>query len=749
MMKILFKLFAILVIFNSTAIADIISKVEVKGNQRISKDTIIVLGEIQLNQDFDNIKLNETLKKLYETNFFDNISLSIDDEILKINVIENPIIENIEITGIKNKKILEDITNKISLKDRMSFTENLLNKDIELIKNIHKTAGYYFVNVTPSINKNDQLNSIRLIINIEQGKKAKIKQILFIGDKKIKDKKLLEVIASEEHKFWKFVSQKVYLNQNIINLDKRLLENYYKNRGYYNVKILNSFAELNNEESFKLVFNIEAGDKYYFNNFNLSLPEDYDEKDFDKVKKLFSKLKNKKYSVDSIEKILKEIELIASQNLYDFIDASVSENIVEKNKINFDFNLKDSEKFYVERVNIFGNFNTLEEVIRNKLIVDEGDPLNELLYNKSIDRIRSTGFFKKVNAEIVDGSTPNNKIINVKVEEQATGEISMGAGYGTSGSMIGAGITEKNFLGKGINLDSSIEISEESLKGKFVYSKPNFNYSDNTLFTSVRATTTDNLTDFGYKTSDTGFSIATRFEQYENLYFRPELDLSLEKIETNSSATTTLKKQEGTYSDFYFNYGLDYDLRNSRFNPSSGYKTSFYQTVPLISENNELNNTFITTHYKTLNENSGMIGKASLYFKTVHSLSDDDVRISKRASLPYQRLRGFKKGAIGPIDDDDFVGGNYATSVNISTTLPGLFRTVENIDMSYFIDAGNVWGVDYSDTIDDSNFIRSSTGVSLDLITPVGPLSFSWTQPLTKKSTDKTETFRFNLGTTF
>ena len=126
-MKILFKLFAILVIFNSTAIADIISKVEVKGNQRISKDTIIVLGEIQLNQDFDNIKLNETLKKLYETNFFDNISLSIDDEILKINVIENPIIENIEITGIKNKKILEDITNKISLKDRMSFTENLLN----------------------------------------------------------------------------------------------------------------------------------------------------------------------------------------------------------------------------------------------------------------------------------------------------------------------------------------------------------------------------------------------------------------------------------------------------------------------------------------------------------------------------------------------------------------------------------------------------------------------------------------------
>ena len=749
MFKIFLKYLTILFILTPSVFAEVIKEVDVTGNKRISKDTIIVLGDIKLNNDYDDLKLNETLKKLYQTNFFSNISISINQEILKISVIENPIIEDVEITGIKNKKILEDISEKLNLQNRMSFTENLLNKDIELIENIHRSAGYYFVKVTPLIEKNDNLNSIRLIIDINQGERAKVKQILFIGDKKIKDKKLLEVIASEEHKFWKFVSRKVYLNEGTINLDKRLLENYYKNRGFYNVKILNSFAELNEEGSFKLVFNIDAGEKYFFNDLNLSLPEDYDENDFKKIKKIFNKLKNKKYSIDGINTILKEIELIASQNLYDFIDATVTEEIVDKNKINFNFKVKDSQKYYVERIDLFGNFNTIEEVIRNKLIVDEGDPLNELLYKKSIDNIRSTGFFKKVNSEIIDGSSPNEKVINITVQEQPTGEISMGAGYGTSGTMIGGGITEKNFLGKGINLESSIELSEESLKGKFIYARPNFRNSDNTLFTSIRATTTDNLTDFGYKTSDTGFSLATRFEQYENLFFKPELDLSLEKIETNSSATTTLKKQEGSYTDFYFNYGLDYDLRNSTFNPSSGYKTSFYQTLPIVSDNNEIANTFVTTHYKPLSLSSGMVGKASFYFKTVHSISDDDVRISKRASLPYSRLRGFKKGSIGPLDDNDFVGGNYASSMNLSTTLPGLFRTVENIDMSYFIDAGNVWGVDYSDTIDDSNFIRSSTGVSLDLLTPVGPLSFSWTQPITKRSTDKTETFRFNLGTTF
>ena len=749
MIKFLLKATILIFSIHTTTFADIIREIDVSGNKRISKNTIMVLGNIKLNEDFDNSKLNEALKKLYQTNFFSNITLTTDNGILNIDVVENPIIEDVEIKGIKNKKLLEDIYEKISLQNRMSFTENLLKKDIELIKNIHKSAGYYFVEVVPSLNRNETLNSIKLMIDIKQGEKAKIKEIVFIGDKKIKDKKLLEIIASEEHKFWKFVSQKVYLNKKIIDLDKRLLENYYRNNGYYNIRVLNSFVELNEGGSFKLVFNIESGDKFYFNDFKLILPDDYDKEDFSKVKKMFTKLKNKKYSLDRINSILKEIDILASQNLYDFIDASVKETIVEKNKINFDFTIKDSQKFYVERINVLGNFNTLEEVIRNKLIVDEGDPLNELLYNKSIDNIRSTGFFDNVKSEIVDGSSANEKIINITVEEQATGEISMGAGYGTSGSMIGGGVREKNFLGKGINLDSNLEISEESVKGQFIYSKPNFAYSDNTLFTSVRATTTDNLTDYGYKTSDTGVSIATKFEQYENFFFKPELDLSIEDIETNSSATSSLKKQEGKYTDFYFNYGLDYDKRNSTYNPNSGYKTSFYQTLPMISDNNEISNVFVTTHYKTLSQSSGMVGKASLFLKAVQSISDDDVRISKRASLPYNRLRGFKKGSIGPIDDSDFIGGNYASSLNLSTTLPGLFRSVENIDMSYFFDVGNVWGVDYSDTIDDGSFIRSSTGVSLDLLTPVGPLSFSWTQPVTKKSTDKTETFRFNLGTTF
>ena len=749
MKKILVKIIIVLIFSISSTFADVIKDVDIEGNKRISKDTILVLGQIELNKKYNNTELNEILKKLYETNFFEDISLDVRNEILNIKIVENPIIEDIEITGIKNKDFLKKMSEQIFLKDRMSFTKKLLNKDIETIKNFHKSLGFYFVEVNPSLIKNDQLNSIRLKIDIVQGERATIKEILFIGDKKIKDKKLLEVIASEENKFWKFISNKIYLNQNIINLDKRLLKNFYKNEGYYNVEILDSFAELNEKGSFKLVFNINAGDKFYFNDLNLILPDDYEKKDFTKIEKIFNKIKNKKYSLNRVNLILKEIENIATLKLYDFINAKVEEIIVDNNKINFNFNIVDSEKFYVEKVNFFGNFNTIEEVLRNKLIVDEGDPLNEVLYNKSIDQIRSLDFFKNVKSKIVDGSNNNLKVINITVEEKPTGQISAGAGYGTSGSTIAAGIQEKNFLGKGINLDSNFEVSEESVKGRFIYSKPNFNYSENTLFTSLEATTTDNLSNSGYKVSKTGFSVGTKFQQYENFYFNPEIDLSYEDLETNNTASNSLKKQEGSYGDFYFNYGIDYDLRNSTFNPSSGYKTSFYQTVPLISDSSEVANIFVASKYHTINSTSNMIGKASFYFKAVNSLNDSDVRISKRAVVPYSRLRGFEKGKVGPVDNSDYVGGNYVSTVNLSTNIPGILTTVENVDISYFIDAANVWGVDYSDTIDDSNYIRSSTGLSLNLLTPVGPLSFSYTLPMTKKSTDKTESFRFNLGTTF
>ena len=751
MLKILFKSIILYFLIISISYSDFVSEIQVEGNKRFSDSSIIMLSGVTINDDLNNEDLNNILKNLYKTNFFETIKLDFKNQKLSINIVENPIIENVEFSGIKNNTLVKIITDNISLKDRSSFNEDQLTKDLNILENILKQSGYYFSKINVSKSLNPELNSIRLLFKIDLGKKAKIKKIKFIGNKVFKDKDLKSAIVSEEHKFWKFISNKTFLNESLIELDKRLLKNYYLNLGYRNVTVYDSFAQLNNKGDFDLIFNIEAGSKFYFNKFHLDLPLSYNNDDFITLNKTFKKNISNPYSLNTVEKILDDIEYIASTRLYDFIDAEIEEIIVENNKINVNINIIESDPNYVEKINFFGNFTTYEEVLRNNLALDEGDPLNNVLLIKSIDNLKSTRLFKNVSYQIENSDNSDNlKSINITVEEQPTGEISLGAGFGTSGGSIGGGINEKNFLGKGINLDTNLDISDNSIKGRFIYSKPNFAYSDNTLFTSVKSTTSDFLSDYGYKISNLGFSLGTEFEQYENLFFRPEIDLTNEKLETINTASASLKNQDGSYADLYFNYSIIYDLRNSTFDPTSGKIISFNQELPLVSDVSEITNNFIYTNYNTINEKKDMVLRSSIFLKSVNSLnSNEDTRVSKRVQIPSNRLRGFEAGKIGPVDNSEFVGGNYAAALNLSTNLPFILQENDNIDLNYFIDVANVWGVDYSDTIDDSNILRSSTGVGANILTPIGPLSFSYAVPLTKKSTDKTEAFRFNIGTTF
>ena len=747
MAKLFIKIFIIFFFLLSLVKAETLRKIEISGNKRISDQTIIIFSEIEINEEITKSKLDEVIKKLYRTNFFRNINLSFEKQTLFLKVEENPIIENLQITGIKKQSLVEFIKSKLQLAEMKSFDQELLSADINLIYNILKTNGYYFADITSSKSLDDELNTVDLKIDVELGEKAKIKKISFLGEKVFKEKRLKEVIVSEEHKFWKFISRNVYINEELINLDKRLLLNYFKNNGYFNVKIENSFVEFDKNSNFNLIFNITPGKKFFFNNFSLNLPSNYDEKLFKKITKKFSKLKGDTYSLLKINDLLDDINDIALSKQYEFINASIVEKI-DGDKINFGINISESEKFYVEKINIKGNFNTLEEVVRNNLIIDEGDPFNEILFNKSVNNIQSLGIFKKVKTDVRDGSNESFKEIDINVEERPTGEISLTAGFGTTGETIGAGIKENNFLGKGIKLNTNLELTSDSIKGQFVYARPNFNYSDNTLFTSIKSSTSDFLTDSGYKTSEIGFSIGTKFEQFQNIYLSPEIDFLIEDLETSDKASNVLKKQEGSYTDLYFNYSINQDLRDKRFRTESGYVTTFSQELPLLSDNAELSNAFEVTNYKKLSSRSDMVGKVSFFGKTITGLSDD-VRISKRLNIPSYRLRGFERGKIGPVENNDYIGGNHITSFNISASLPTIVQGLDMLDVGVFFDAANVWGVDYDSSIDDKSTLRSSTGVALNLMTPVGPLSFSFANALTKASSDKTESFRFNLGTQF
>ena len=739
------KVIIFYIFFLTCVYSEIIDKISINGNDRISNKTIQMFANIELKDEISNNKINQILKDLYETNFFENVKVQFENNTLTIEVNEYPIILNINYNGIKSKTLLKEINFEKLIREKSPYNNITLEDEKNRLDNKIKEIGYFNSKIGITIENLDN-NLVNINFDIELGDKAKIKKISFIGNKIFKDNKLKRLIASTEYKFWKFISGRKYLNPNLVEIDKRLLNNYYLNNGYYNVSINSSFAKLIGNNEFELIYNIDAKNKIYFGDLKLDLPVDFDNENFSKINKLFKEIKNKPYSINTINKILDEIDEITALEQYQFINATVLENI-DSDKINLTFKIKETKKIYVKKINIYGNSITEENVIRNQLELDEGDPFNKILFNKSINNIKSLNFFKTVDQKISDTDDLNTKIIDIFVEEKPTGEISATAGFGTSGGSIGFGIKENNFIGKGVSLDSNFLLSEESFKGKFSVTNPNYNNSDKSLYVSLLASEDDNMEKFGYKSNKTGFNIGTNFEYLDD--FRLGLGTSnfYEVIKTDSTASKTQQDQKGNYWDSFLDIDFNYDKRNQKFQTSSGFLSYYAINLPLISEKNTLRNHYNYSNYFDLyNQN---ISSISFMLKSANSLTNDNVKLSERINIPSKKLRGFEAGRVGPKDGDDFIGGNFAAAINFSSTLPQFFEESQNIDLLFFFDVANIWGVDYDSALDDDGSIRSSTGFALDWFTPIGPLNFSLALPITKKNGDKTETFRFNLGTSF
>ena len=742
-----FKYLYIFLIFfiSLEAKSEILKDINIEGNQRISDETIIMFGNVNIQ---DNLNLNEIdkiLKNIYNSNFFEDVQVTLENNILNIYVKEKPIIQNVEYEGIKSKTILAEIKSKRILKPKSSFDKNLLQKDRSNLLKTLKNIGYFFPSVENLVEDTGNEN-LNLIYKIDLGSKSKIKKISFVGDKVYKDKKLKNIIISEEYKFWKFISGRKFLNENLIDLDKRLLKNFYLNKGYYNAKVNSSFAKLVNDNQFELIYNINANEKYYFDNINLELAIDYDENNFSDLKSSLKKLKGKPYSINNISKIIKTIENIVLQEQFESIKVIPLENLVD-NKINLTFKVEESEKFVVKKINIFGNNITQENVIRNQFEIDEGDPFNEILYNKTLNNIKSLGFFKEAGGEIQDIEGDNAKIINISVEEKATGEISLGAGAGTDGATIAFGVKENNFLGKGVRLTAGATLTEETIKGKFSVKNPNYKNTDKSIYVNFEALEIDRSTEFGYKTNKTGFSFGTDFEVLDDFDFGLGLSNFYEKITTDSSASALQKTQEGNYFDSFLKLDFDNDKRNQKFQTSDGYRSFYSIDVPLVSDTNTLVNSYQYNYYNELFEDN--ITNASIYLQSANSITGDNIKLSERLYIPGRKLRGFERGKVGPKDGEDYIGGNFVTTANLSTTLPQILSNIQEVDFVMFLDAANIWGVDYDSSIDDDGSFRSSVGLGIDWMTPIGPLNFIFAQPITKENSDKTQTFRFNLGTTF
>jgi outer membrane protein insertion porin family len=723
-----------------------IKKINIVGNARVSSATIESLVD-KKTSNIDSIYINNLTKKIYDTDFFADVKISFNQDVLTINVTENPIVNFFYINGIKDSDL--DQANKIiTLKENSIFSSSKLKKDIEATREFLNASGYYQASIAPEVIKIDN-NQINLIINIDKKEISKIKNIYFIGNKYFSNSQLMDVITSSEDGWWKFFSTSA-LSEQRIEYDKQLLKEFYKSKSFYDAQIESAFASVDKNNKFTLTYSINSGAKYKFGDYDLKVSGlALKEEDVKEIKSIFSKLlKNESYSPQTINKINKQITEFLENRRYGNFEINIQDIKAADDKINLIVQLNEGQKSLVNKINIRGNTITEEKVIRDNLIISEGDQLNSSKVKKSIDNVKSKQLFSKVDYKIEDSDKKNFKDLNLFVKEQPTGSISAGLGYGTNGGLFEASVNERNFLGQGINLNFTGRLSSDVVRGELSYLDPNYINSNKELAASIFSEV-DDYKNSGYQNKRAGTRFATKYEVYEDIFFRPNLGVQFDKLEVTGDASSLLRSRQGDFITTSFGYNFLYDQRDSKFNPTSGSIIYFDQNIATFFSDIPTIQTGVgVTLYKELFSDK-FIGSAKGRLANVTAFNDKDVKLSDRIFASSNDLRGFEQRGVGPVDSGDHIGGNNLATLSLKSTFPNPIPENLRATSFLFLDMGNVWGADYSSSISDSSKLRTSTGIALDLMSPIGPLSFTYSIPLSKASTDKEQNFLFNIGSSF
>ena len=732
-------------LLTNTLVAEI-AKVNIAGNARVNKATIESLVDKKIS-NIDSIYINNLTKKIYDTDFFADVKISYNNNVLTINVIENPIVNFFYINGIKDTD-LDQVNKIITLKENSIFSSSKLKKDIESTREFLYATGHYQASIVPEVIKIDN-NQVNLIINIDKKEISKIKNIYFIGSKFFSNSQLIDVITSSEDGWWKFFSTSA-LSEQRIELDKQLLKDFYKSKSFYDVQIESAFASVDKNNNFTLTFSINSGKKYKFGDYDLKVSGlVIKEEDINEIKNISNKLiKNEFYSPLIINKLNKQVTSFLESKRYDNFEINVQDIKATDTNINVIIQLNDGQKSLVNKINVKGNTITEEKTIRDNLIISEGDQLNSSKIKKSVDSIKSKQLFSKVEYKIEDSDKKNFKDLNLFVKEQPTGNISAGVGYGTNGGLLEASVNERNFLGQGINLNFTGRLSADVIRGEISYTNPNYINSNKELAVSLFSEV-DDYQNSGYQNKRAGTRFATKYEIYEDIFFRPNFGLQFDKLEVTGSASSLLRSRQGDFITTSLGYNFSYDQRDSKFNPTSGSLIYFDQNIATFFSDIPTVQTGIGATFYTELLSDKFIGSAKARLANVVAFNDKDVKLSDRIFASSSDLRGFEQRGVGPVDSGDHIGGNNLATLSLKSTFPNPIPESLRATTFLFFDMGNVWGADYSNTISDSSKLRTSTGIALDLMSPIGPLSFTYSIPLSKASTDKEQSFLFNIGSSF
>lgn len=724
-----------------------IETISIEGNRRVAVATILAYLPIKVGDLATSSAINTAVERLFETDLFADINIGMNDAVLQIDLVENPIINRVNIEGneaIKDDKLLEFL----NIQPRRVYSSELAIEGAKRLLAVYQASGRYAAVVEPQIIKLDE-NRVDLIFLVDEGPLIKISSITFSGNQRYSDYALRSVIASREKRWWAIFSATDKYDEGRLEYDDRLLRQFYLSRGYADIDVTRAQGGLLPDRSgFAVTFLLSEGERYKVGEIDIT--SEIENVDLAQMAALFDFGDDRWYDVRKLELGLLAISNALGEEGYAFVDV-IPEVMTdpETATLQIAITIGEARKNFIERIEIINNTRTTDTVVRRELELVEGDAFNSLKLERSIRNVRNLGFFADVGVRNMRGSSDEQTVTEIEVEEQSTGEFSVGLGYSSlDKTNFSVGINERNFLGTGRSVEATLGLSESSTDLRLSLSEPYlFGRDLNGRASIFNQKTKSNSTTI----TSTGVDFGVGFTAANSIYHRVGYKLAQAKTTNTSTTAKSITGENGkTLLQSSVRYTVGRDTRDNRFDPSEGHLLEVSEELSGFGGDVTHSKTiFSASYYKPFLFNALVIG-ASGEVGHINGLGNN-VTQSQRFFLGGGNVRGFDSGGIGPRDEgnNEAVGGNNKYS--------GTFEVVSSVGLSkdlgvrwtVFSDYGSVWDTDYPQGVKGAtdSSLRASLGVGFLWDTALGPLSFYWADAITKTSYDRLKRFQFNIGT--
>lgn len=728
-----------------------IEDIRVEGTQRIEPETVRSYLKLAPGDTFDPIRLDDALKSIFATGLFADVTLRRQGNFLIVTVVENPIINRIAFEG--NRRIDDEtLEAETELRPRIVFTRTRVQNDVQRIVELYRRSGRFGATVEPKVIQLDQ-NRVDLAFEIDEGPKTEIYSVNFIGNKVFSDGSLRGEVTTTESAFWRILSTTDTYDPDRLAFDRELLRRFYLSEGYADFRVVSAVAELApDRQGFVITFTVDEGQRYRFGTIDITTTL----KNLD-PEVLRDDLKTEEgewYDATAIEDSIELLTERLSNLGFAFVDVRPrTERDRENLTVSLVYDIQEGPKVFVERIEIQGNVRTLDKVVRREFRLVEGDAFNSAKLRRSRQRIQNLGFFKTVEVNNEQGSTPDKTVVTVEVEEQSTGDLSFGAGFSSTGGVLGnVGLRERNLLGRGQDLRLNFSLSTETSTLNLSFTEPYF--LDRNLSVGVDAfRTTVEQDESSFDEERLGGSLRAGYDLAENTRQVWRYTAQREDIrDVDNDASEIIQDDEGKRFLSSISQQITYDTRDSRFDPRTGEVVSVStEFTGLGGDVTFIKGTLGGGYYLPIAEN--ITGAIKGELGQVTGIGSD-TRVGDRFFISPDALRGFEFAGVGPrdADTDDALGGKRFYTGTVEFSFPLGLPEEFQIRGRVFTDMGAAWDIDGKTSgveVDDSSAPRVASGVGFSWVSPLGPVLVDLGFPLIKEDFDKKEVLKFSFGTRF